>query len=389
MMIWPYLTQSFWRDEAFSVILSSRPFKDIFGLVTQIDHTPPLFYFFQHFWIAIFGDGEIAVRLLSLIFYLPAVYFVYRLTKSRLAALSVGFNPFLWQYALEARHYSIYLALVLGAIYFSSHKKIVWANIFWAMALWTHNFSWIYFLLWLILTRDKRLFPAAAAGAVWLPFAFKQITGVGREMWLKIPAGLWWWRESLKTFLGVEWLGIAAVILAIIRPNLWAALAFLPLIITYLVSILWTPVYLERYLLPAAGLIIIYIARLKHFRPVLLVYLLMILSAFFGLNRQATKPNMFLAAETIGGKITPEEIIITQQPINYLEMYFYLSKKGLGDRLYSYLYPGEDHIPSYVGVEVVKPQTEILTIPLNRPFWLVKPDGDVVRYEASAGVAQW
>ncbi|MCJ7826492.1 hypothetical protein MUP56_02660, partial [Patescibacteria group bacterium] len=59
-----YFTQSFWRDEAFSVLLAQQPLSVIFQK-TSVE--PPIYYMLLHFWIKFFGTSEIAARSLSFI----------------------------------------------------------------------------------------------------------------------------------------------------------------------------------------------------------------------------------------------------------------------------------------------------------------------------------
>lgn len=376
------LTQSYWRDEAFTVLLARRPLSEIFNLVIKYDHTPPLFFYVQHFWISIFGDTEVAVRSLSLLFYLFAAYFVYKLARSRPAALAIGLNPFLWRYALEARHYSAYLFLVLGGVYFFQAGKFVWSNIFWALGLWTHNFTWLYFLVFSIVNRTKKLFPAFFFGALWLPFALEQANRLNQGMWLDPPSGWMWWWESLRVFAGTPLLAgltLGLLIAALAKPKKLLPVALVPPLLAYLVSSLWVPVYLERYLLPTLPLLLI--AGLPAFRRAAIIFVLASAPAFIQVNQQTTKPAMKQAVESIVSQLQPEEIVVTEQPINYLEVYYYLKQSGKENLLYSYLYPGEDHIPYYVGTDLIKPWQEIVGTPEGLPFWLVKPDAAVVRYE--------
>jgi len=379
--MWSLLTQSYWRDEAFSVLLASRKLEEIFGLVVKFDHTPPLFYYLQHGWIGLFGSGEIATRSLSVLFYGLIIYFVYQLSRSRLAALAVFLNPFLWQYALEARHYSAFTAMVLAGIYFYQAKKFSLSNFCWAAALWTHNFAWLYFLTFAALNRAKKLLPALVIGAVWLPFAWQQINSLNQGMWLGLPTGPWWW-NSLKAFTVnplLTWLLLGLLVSALVRPTKLLLVALLPPLLTYLISRLWVPVYLERYLLPTLPLVIA--AGWPIFRRLGAIFVLVSALAFIQVNQETTKPAMRQAVAMIISQIQPEEIIVTEQPINYLEMYYYLQAGGLQERLYSHLYPGEDEIPYYVGTGLIKPWPEIVAVPEGRPAWLVKPDGSVLKYE--------
>lgn len=376
-----WLTQSYWRDEAFSVLLAGRPLREIFRLVVEYDHTPPLYYYLQHGWISWLGDGEVTMRSLSAGFYLLTVYWVYRLTRSRLAGLALALNPFLWQYAAEARHYTFYLAAVVGAVYYYENKKPFWSNLWWTIAFWTHNFSWLYYGVFWLIKRDMRLLIAPLAGALWLPFAWRQIQSLDREMWLSAPAGFWWWAESFKVFFPAG-TALAALlsILAGLKPKKILFLAVVPPLLAYLISKLWTPVYLERYLLPSLAFGLIFIGR-SRLKSLLLILVLINAGAFIRLNRQPTKPPMRYAVDQIVDKLQPGDIIITREPINYPEVYYYLKRRGHQDRLYSYLYPGEDHIPDYIGVELIKPEAEILAVPAHRSYWLIWPDASVVRYD--------
>lgn len=386
------LTQSYWRDEAFSVLLASRPLKELFGLIVRFDHTPPFFYYLQHFWLSIFGTSEIAMRSLSFGFHLLAVYFVLKLTKSRLAALAVGLNPFLWQYAFEARHYSLFAALVLGGVYFYSVKKICASVICWSLALITHNFAWVYFGVWLMLTRDKRLLPALLPGLAWLPWLWQQANTMNEGQWLGLQAG-WWWFNSLKIFLLSDLnyvikpllliVSLALLVLGLKRWNRLLSLAIIPLLLIQIISRLWIPLYLERYLLPSLPLLVVGIGlnlkKIKWIKPLALIYLAMLLTAVIFSSRQETKPPMRQAVAKIVSAKQLGEIIVTQQPINYLEVYYYLKQSGNQDRLYSLLLPGEDKIPYYVGVGLIKPWQEIVAIPEDRDVWLIKPDASVIK----------
>ncbi|KKU87865.1 MAG: hypothetical protein UY17_C0007G0001, partial [Candidatus Beckwithbacteria bacterium GW2011_GWC2_47_9] len=375
--MWNLLTQSYWRDEAFSVMLASHPLKDIFSLVVKLDHTPPFFYYLQHFWISAFGSGEIAARSLSLLFHLLTVYFGWKLTKSCLVGLAIFLNPFLWNYALEARHYSVYAALVLGGVYFYLAKKYTRSVAFWSLALLTHNFAWLYFLSFSVLYKAKKLLPALVIGAAWLPFAWQQISRLNQGMWLDPPSGWLWWLASFKAFTTtplLTWLSLALLVLSLVRPKKLLLLAVAPPLLTYLISRFWVPIYLERYLLPTLPLLIVgaglSLKQFKWTKYLATAYLLVLFVIFIQINQQTTKAPMRQVVKNIVSQIQPEEIIVTEQPINYLEVYYYLKQSGKENLLYSYLYPGEDLIPYYVGTDLIKPWQEIVGVPEGRPFWL-------------------
>ena len=312
---------------------------------------------------------------------------MWKLTKSRLIALAAGLNPFLWQYAFEARHYSAFVALILGGVYFYSARKILPSIICWSLALITHNFAWVYFGVWLMLTRDKRLLPALAVGLAWLPFLWQQANSMNQGQWLGPQIG-WWWFNSLKIFLGSDLnystkpllliVSLGLLVLGLKRPNRIFWLAIIPPLLTQIISKLWLPLYLERYLLPSLPLLVAGIGmnlkKIKRIKLIGLIYAALLLTATVFISRQETKPPMRQAVAKIVSGIQPGDVIVTEQPINYLEVYYYLKPSGNQNRLYSRLYPGEATIPYYVGTSLIKPWQEITAIPEGRDVWLIKPD---------------
>ncbi len=64
-----YLTQSLWRDEAFSVWITQDSLGEVIRR-TGGDFNPPLYYILLHFWMRIFGRSEVTLRSLSLVFFI-------------------------------------------------------------------------------------------------------------------------------------------------------------------------------------------------------------------------------------------------------------------------------------------------------------------------------
>lgn len=109
--------QSLWYDEGFSVFLARQPLAEITRL-TAGDIHPPFYYFLLHFWIVIAGDGEFALRFLSLFASVLAVPVVARLAgRAGQRAMAVGAvlaacsPPLVW-YGQEARMYALLLLFV-------------------------------------------------------------------------------------------------------------------------------------------------------------------------------------------------------------------------------------------------------------------------------------
>src|SRR3954463_4472155 len=88
------------------------------------DGAPPLYYMALHYWLKLAGDSEAGVRSLSLFFALlaiPAGFWAGRaIWGSRraawIAAVLMAFNPFLSQYAQEARMYTLIALLAIPVV---------------------------------------------------------------------------------------------------------------------------------------------------------------------------------------------------------------------------------------------------------------------------------
>src|SRR6476661_4524639 len=111
----------FWIDEGLSTGISNRPFGDIPGVLRQ-DGSPPLYYLLLHLWIAAFGESEAAIRAFSACcaaLAIPVAWWAARaLFGARagwMAAILAATNPFLTQYAQEARMYALVALLGLVA----------------------------------------------------------------------------------------------------------------------------------------------------------------------------------------------------------------------------------------------------------------------------------
>ncbi len=144
-----------WLDEAISVFQANLPFGEMIEHIRTQDRHPPLHHAILWLTVRVFGDGELAVRLPSIIagtLVVPMVYAIgrrlYGLRTGLLAAAFVTVAPLLVWYSQEARMYSL---LVLFAM------VLVWAQLRaidrggfldWllyvvagAAMLWTHYFA--------------------------------------------------------------------------------------------------------------------------------------------------------------------------------------------------------------------------------------------------------
>jgi hypothetical protein len=188
-----------WLDEALSVNIARLPLRSIPGALAH-DGAPPLYYVMLHFWTAVFGTSDFAVRSLSgliSVATLPVFWLAGRRLGGPKVAWVVFFlalsSPFAINYATSARMYSLMILLcLLGYLAVSralenptlGHLTEVAAVT--AALLYTHYWG-LYLVLvtaaWLLwtdrrtirsvtLSPARQVLKAAAVGCVlWLPWA--------------------------------------------------------------------------------------------------------------------------------------------------------------------------------------------------------------------------
>lgn len=119
-----------WADEVLTVNISKLPLADLEGALRH-DGAPPLYYVLLHFWMQLFGTGNVAVRALSGVIgvaaLVPAWYTGRRLDLRRARwglqspdarplawtlTLLLAASPFAIRYSTEARMYSLVMLLV-------------------------------------------------------------------------------------------------------------------------------------------------------------------------------------------------------------------------------------------------------------------------------------
>lgn len=198
LRFWRIGHQSFWYDEAFTVVLVHRSPSAMLSLLPKTELTPPLYYCVAWVWVRIFGYGEAALRSLSAlagVATVPAVYAAAKELISRraglVAAALAAFNPLLIWYSQEARSYSVLVLLATLSLVAFAHVRSPRPSVRWIVAwfvlasltLATHYFGALavvpeaIWLLW-VHRRDRRVLLAiaavAAVGCGLLPIALTQ-----------------------------------------------------------------------------------------------------------------------------------------------------------------------------------------------------------------------
>jgi uncharacterized membrane protein len=116
--------ESLWLDEGISIYRAHLPVIDSIRQILWDNH-PPLYFTLLHFWVVFAGDSEIAVRALSVLFSLSALFAMYRVgtvmfnrETGMISTLLLAISVFHLRYAQEARSYSLMVFLTLLSMYY-------------------------------------------------------------------------------------------------------------------------------------------------------------------------------------------------------------------------------------------------------------------------------
>ncbi len=194
--------QSFWYDEAFTVVLVHHSPSEMLGLLPRTELTPPLYYLLAWPWARVFGYGEAGLRSLSAlagVAMVPAIYGAGAKLISRRAGLTAATlaccNPLLVWYSQEARSYALLMLLATLSLLAFAHARLPQPTLRWlgawalaaSLTLATHYYGVLavvpeaVWLLW-VHRRDRRVLRAvgavvaavAAVGLALLPLALSQ-----------------------------------------------------------------------------------------------------------------------------------------------------------------------------------------------------------------------
>lgn len=207
--------EPYWADEILSLDIVKH-FNNLGGLINYlklIEIHPPLYYLMLHYWIGWFGTGELAVRLLSLLFGLGIIFFTYVVGKKMFsqlpkfglwAAFIVAILPFQINFSEEARPYITYcffgLLNIFGLWGWLKEHKVKWFVLYIVssiLGLYLH-YSYFYILVasstfWVMAEVVQKIKPANRWLVQWLGAHFL------------IFLGFYWWLDALLykvVFLG-------------------------------------------------------------------------------------------------------------------------------------------------------------------------------------------
>jgi 4-amino-4-deoxy-L-arabinose transferase-like glycosyltransferase len=162
--LWTITKSSIWFDEAFGAYMIHFNFIEI-ARYTATDVHPPLYYWLLKLWAMIFGNTELGLRSMSVLFGAISIIFGYLLTHrlfgkkaARISLIFMVLSPMLVRYSQEARMYTLVAAIALAATYvltfaINTKKKLPWVvyGILVSLGMWVHYFSaivWIAHWIW-------------------------------------------------------------------------------------------------------------------------------------------------------------------------------------------------------------------------------------------------
>lgn len=387
-----YLTQSLWRDEAFSVWIAQDSISEVVRR-TSGDFNPPLYYLLLHIWMNVFGRSEIALRLFSSVAFIALLFLVYRFAyavfKRRstafLAAALTAINPMLLYFAFELRMYALLTFLATASMYFFYRQKWRWYILATVAGLYTQPFM-VFVLLaqgvYALATNQLKTIirPWLVIGLLflpWLPTLIRQFT-VSGPMWIwpvswqlikavlanlytgyeGTPGHLW----NVMALLSIVFFGIS---LFVVQQEQWSkrvvlfcSWVFIPLGAVLGISFV-KPIYVHRYVIfVTVGEIFVLSTAFHLFKSKLLragftiiVIGFTVLANWYAVpfHRKADFAGSFAEIAQI---IREGDIILAQTPLVYYESLYYAT-----DPSRVYLYNPHGIVPPrYVGSVGMPPE---------------------------------
>jgi len=389
------LTVSLWGDEAWAATLLKKNFFDIVKFVSK-DTSPPLYYIIAHLWSRLFGLSEIALRSLSMLFWLITAIFTAKIAQhfwkdkkiTTVAFLLTLLNPFLFQYAFEARMYAILAMSSTIATYFFLKKNHLAYIISAVASLYCHHFS-LFVIFWHFLwtlgsyLKNKKNFwlffkPFFFIGLFylpWLPFMYRQTAMVvDKGFWLGKPELKDLPNLCIKFIIGlnqhplqrfIKYIFFAILLLRHWRfkdtkTNFLIGWFCCPALIVFFLSQLAQPIFYDRYLInliPALVLVLVSNGR-RFLSPIFLVILTVLLLCldWFFFTTPTKRPFRDLAAYIKDTRQSQDFLI------NWSGAAHHLFESKYYD-VYAPIYTPNGPLPFYTGTALMEEKDQISVLP--------------------------
>ena len=140
-------THGIWLDEYYSLYFAEYNLQKLIQKVAALDNHPPTYYILLHYWILLFGDSEVSLRMPSAILSVLSFFFTYKVGKllfdARVAAIAgflLALSGFSIYYAQEARMYSLLAFASVLSVFFllKCLDNYVWSS---TLLVYTHLYG--------------------------------------------------------------------------------------------------------------------------------------------------------------------------------------------------------------------------------------------------------
>ena len=295
-------SSSLWFDETTSVEIARLEWRSLFDYVIREELNMSFYHALLHVWISIVGDGEAAVRSLSIVTgmaTLPVLYVLgERLFGPRVgvvASLLLAPNVVFVEFAREARGYALLVLLVTASSYLfvralDENRWLLWA----AFILVSAAAAYTHFFAALAVLAQAGSLPFRGGGLPWFRLAssgilvsllalpvvlYVALGGEGSKIdWLPAPTltsiytFFRWLTETWAIFLVFFFAGAAAVVLTyrewvrrgrsveLWRYALLLSWLAIPVLVAFAASFV-KPVFYDRYLVVCLPPLILLVAR--------------------------------------------------------------------------------------------------------------------------------
>ncbi|CAN5160226.1 hypothetical protein BH09PAT3_BH09PAT3_4420 [soil metagenome] len=368
--------QSLRLDEAQTIWQSSHSLSGVLHVVALDVHVP-LYHVLVHFWIFYFGDSVVAVRSLSLLFFLLTIPVIFAIARQLLplrwalfAVILFSFSPFMDWYASEARMYTLLVLIAsLNQFFF---LKITRKNKGWIgfaltalVGAYSHYFflftlaaQGIYFLLRHRYYARRSLQKMIAIAVLvllalspWL-YYFRSLGSAGNTRPLLVtPSSVdfsnvfsqfifGFQTDYINTILLSSWPLIMLISLIAVRRSkkidvpvsIMMTMAVLPIILAFVISLLVQPFFVSRYMVACVAPLLLVIVWLisqyrKSFATGAAILLIVItgVSSFQQAHSAATpiKEDYKAAVEYINKRAVPQDLVVISSPFTIYPIEYY------------------------------------------------------------------
>jgi uncharacterized membrane protein len=293
----PFSERTYWDDELFS-ILTSKSWTGMINIFNKYENNMTFYYVILYLWMNVFGEGEFATRMLSLLFSVLTIFSFFALariffnkTTSFFASLLLVSHPIFLLYAVETRSYSLLLLIATLATFVFIKllsKPEPWLSALYgiliATSVYTHYFGLLLIpihavaLLYCALTRKHIItffFSIIGALILMAPLILFPPQSTAQINWMHSPS-IKYFLTTVMFFFGGKYifLGLVICMFFIFRywnfknvnridnlflPVLSVSWVAIPFSLIFLVSVFIKPVFLDRYFiwcLPASVFIV-------------------------------------------------------------------------------------------------------------------------------------